>query len=73
MWCLPRSPPGGQVRVRVVSQQGTIAATSFLYDDGEGESTEYHTLRAECWQECRPDFNVVNFTSAFKFLRLYGG
>jgi hypothetical protein len=25
------------VRVKIVSQQGTAAATSFLYDDGEGE------------------------------------
>lgn len=39
----------------------------------KGKSTEYHTLRAECWQECRLDFSVLNFTSAFKFLRPYRG
>ena len=46
MWCLPRSPPGGQVRVKIVSQPGTAAATSFLYDDGEGE--EYGIPHTAC-------------------------
>lgn len=54
MWCLPRSPPGGQVRVKVVSRQGTETATSFLYDDDAGQTKEYHTLCLECWQECGP-------------------